>query len=67
MTIVVRKKAGETDDRLIGAFKKKVLFEKLVEEVKERTFYTKPSRAKYMKKRETERRRNWSARSFRRG
>ena len=63
MTIVARKKAGETDDRLIATFKKKVLFEKLVEEVKDRTFYTKPSRARYMRRREIERRRNW-IRSF---
>lgn len=59
MTIIVRKKAGETDDRLIGAFKKKVLFEKLIEEVKEKTFYTKPSRARYMKTREAQRRRDY--------
>lgn len=64
MTIVVRKKPGETEDRLIGAFKKKVLFEKLVEEVKERTYYTKPSRARYMKTREAQRRREY-IRSFR--
>jgi ribosomal protein S21 len=60
MTIIVRKKPGESDDKLIGAFKKKILFEKVVEELKEKTYYTKPSRARYMKLREKQRQRNWN-------
>ena len=65
MTIVVRKKAGESDDRLIAEFKKKILFAKLVDELKERAFYTKPSRERYMKNREMVRRRNWERRFHR--
>ncbi|KKT75939.1 MAG: hypothetical protein UW69_C0007G0012 [Microgenomates group bacterium GW2011_GWA2_44_7] len=59
MAIIVRKKPGESDERLIGAFKKKTLYEKVVERAKERAFYTKPSRAKYMKLRKAQRRREY--------
>lgn len=59
MAIIVRKKQGESDQRLIAAFKKKTLYEKVVEKAKERAFYTKPSRAKYMKFRKAQRRREY--------
>lgn len=59
MAIIIRKKPGETDEKLISAFKKKILYEKVVEEAKERAFYVKPSRQKYLKKREIQHRRSF--------
>jgi ribosomal protein S21 len=59
IVIIVRKKQGESEDKLINTFKKKILFEKVIEEAKDRHFYTKPSRARYMKVRQNQRRREW--------
>lgn len=47
MATVVKKKPGQTDDQLIAQFKKKVLNEEIIEEVREREFYQKPSRKRY--------------------
>jgi len=47
MPTVVRKKPGQTDDQLIATFRKKVLSEDIIEEIKERQRYQKPSRKRY--------------------
>lgn len=47
MPIVVRKKKGETKDDVIGKFRRICMEEDLTEEVKKRTFYTKPSEKRY--------------------
>jgi small subunit ribosomal protein S21 len=43
MATIVRKTPGETEDKLIAKFKKKILAEQLLEEIKEREFYKPPS------------------------
>jgi len=43
MMFVVRKKKGESEDRLIARFKKKVLDEGILLELKERERYKKPA------------------------
>ena len=43
MPTVVRKKPGQTDDRLIADFRKKVLADEIILELKDREFYKKPS------------------------
>jgi len=43
MPTVVRKKPGQSDDRLIADFRKKVLNEELILEMKKREYYRKPS------------------------
>lgn len=37
--IVVKKKAGESDEKLIARFRKKVLFEGIIPEARERKFF----------------------------
>lgn len=54
---IVRKKPGESDDRLIAKFRKKVQAEQLLTEIKEREFYKKPSVKKKEKLAESRRRR----------
>lgn len=54
---IVRKKPGESDDRLIAKFRKKVQAEQLLTEIKEREYYEKPSEKKKKKKAELKRRR----------
>jgi ribosomal protein S21 len=49
MATVVKKQVGQTDDQVIAAFRKKVLAEDLITELKKREFYQKPSRIKYEK------------------
>lgn len=43
MSIVVRKGASDTNDSVIRKFQKKVLAEGLVQEIRQREFYRKPS------------------------
>lgn len=43
MPTVVRKKPGQSDDRLIADFRKKVLADEVIQEIKDREFYKKPS------------------------
>jgi len=50
MATVVKKKPGQTEDQLIAAFRKKVFNEDIIEEIKEREFYQKPSRKRYERK-----------------
>jgi len=40
---IVRKKPGESEDRLIANFRKKIAQEKLLLEVKDRQYYKPPS------------------------
>lgn len=49
MATIVKKQPGQTDDQVIAAFRKKILAEDLLSELKKREFYQKPSRIKYEK------------------
>lgn len=43
MPTVVHKKPGQSDDKLIADFRKKVLNDEVIIEIKKREFYRKPS------------------------
>ncbi|OGD09493.1 30S ribosomal protein S21 [Candidatus Amesbacteria bacterium RIFOXYB1_FULL_44_23] len=43
MATVVRKKPGQSDDKLIADFRKKVISDEILIELKQREFYRKPS------------------------
>lgn len=43
MAIVVKKQPGETDDKLIAKFRKKILAEQILLELKDREFHKPPS------------------------
>jgi ribosomal protein S21 len=62
MPTVVRKKPGQSDDRLIADFRKKVLADEIILEVKKREFHRKPSVIK--QERIKERRQNRYRRSY---
>lgn len=47
MATIVRKRPGQSEDSLIAQFRKKILNEEVLEEMKEREFYLKPSRKRY--------------------
>ena len=49
MTTVVRKRPGQSDDKLIADFRKKVLNDEILLEMKKREFYKKPSVVKQEK------------------
>lgn len=49
MATIVKKQPGQSDDQLIAQFRKKVLADDVIGELKKREFYIKPSRAKYEK------------------
>ncbi len=49
MPTVVRKKPGQSDDKLIADFRKKVLADEIILEIKKREFYKKPSIVKQEK------------------
>lgn len=57
MATVVKKQPGQTEDQMIAQFRKKVLNEELIEEMKKREFYQKPSRERYEKERALKKRR----------
>lgn len=59
MPTIVRKKPGQSDDKLIADFRKKILADEVLIELKEKEFYKKPSRIKQekIKERRTGRRR----------
>jgi len=46
---VVRKKPGQSDDKLISDFRKKVISDEILIELKQREFYRKPSLIKQEK------------------
>jgi len=50
MVMIVKKKPGESDDRLIAEFRKKVQAEQLLPELKEREYYKPESVKKKEKK-----------------
>jgi ribosomal protein S21 len=52
MPTVVRKKPGQSDDRLIADFRKKVLADEIIPELKKREFHRKPSVVKQEKMKE---------------
>lgn len=43
MATVVRKNPGDTDDNLIAKFRRKVLVDNIISELKDREFYKPPS------------------------
>lgn len=47
MATIVKKRPGQSEDSLIAQFRKKILNEEVIEEMKEREFYLKPSRKRY--------------------
>jgi ribosomal protein S21 len=47
MATVVKKQPGQSDDQLIAQFRKKILNDDILGELKKREFYLKPSRVKY--------------------
>ncbi|PIV01494.1 30S ribosomal protein S21 [Candidatus Shapirobacteria bacterium CG03_land_8_20_14_0_80_39_12] len=49
MATIVKKQPGQTEDQLIAQFRKKVLADDILGELKKREFYIKPSRARYEK------------------
>lgn len=49
MATYVKKQPGQTDDQLIAAFRKKIIAEDLLGELKKREFYQPPSAKKYEK------------------
>lgn len=51
MATFVKKEAGESDDKLIAKFRKKVLDSGILLELKKRERYTKPSRERYERER----------------
>ena len=49
MPTVVRKKPGQSDDKLIADFRKKVISDEILIELKQREYYRKPSLIKQEK------------------
>jgi ribosomal protein S21 len=56
MATIVRKSPGDSDDRLIAKFRRKVQADQIIPEIKEREFYKPPSMKK--KERNAELKRN---------
>ena len=52
MPTVVRRKPGQSDDKLMADFRKKVLADEVLLELKKREFYKKPSLVKQEKAKE---------------
>lgn len=50
MSVIVKKKKGESKDDIIGKFRRLCMEEDVTEEVRKRAAYTKPSAARYAKK-----------------
>lgn len=46
MPVIVRKKPGQSDDKLIADFRKKILEHGILDEIKEKDRYKKPSEIK---------------------
>lgn len=46
MATVVRKKPGESEDKLIAKFRKKIQFDQLLNELKDREYYKPPAEKK---------------------
>lgn len=52
MPTVVRKRPGQSDDKLISDFRKKVIDDEILIELKQREFYKKPSLVRQEKAKE---------------
>lgn len=50
MSIIVKRKKGESKDDIIGKFRRLCMEEDVADEVKKRTSYVKPSEERYAKK-----------------
>jgi len=50
MSIIVRKKKGQSKDDVIGKFRRLCLEEDITEEIRKRVAYSKPSEKRYAKK-----------------
>lgn len=57
MPTVVRKKPGQSEDKLIADFRKKVLQDEVLQELKDREFHKKPSVVRQEKIKERRKRR----------
>ena len=64
MPTVVRKKPGQSDDKLIADFRKKVLDDEIILEIKKREFHKKPSVIRQEKIKERRQNRYIKRRSF---
>ncbi|KKU28487.1 MAG: hypothetical protein UX80_C0003G0034 [Candidatus Amesbacteria bacterium GW2011_GWA2_47_11b] len=64
MPTVVRRKPGQSDDKLIADFRKKVLADEVLLELKKREFYKKPSLVKQEKIKERRANRYVKRRSY---
>ena len=64
MPTVVRRKPGQSDDKLISDFRKKVLADEGLLELKKREFYKKPSLVKQEKAKERRANRYVKRRSY---
>ncbi|MEK7091058.1 MAG: 30S ribosomal protein S21 [Patescibacteria group bacterium] len=64
MPTVVRRKPGQSDDKLISDFRKKVLADEVLLELKKREFYKKPSLVKQEKAKERRANRYVKRRSY---
>ena len=64
MPTVVRRKPGQSDDKLIADFRKKVLADEVLLELKKREFYKKPSLVKQEKAKELRANRYVKRRSY---
>lgn len=56
MPTVVKKKPGQSDDKLIADFRKKILEHQVIQELKEKDRYKKPSEIRQEKIKERRRR-----------
>ena len=64
MPTVVRRKPGQSDDKLIADFRKKVMADEVLLELKKREFYKKPSLVKQEKAKERRANRYVKRRSY---
>ena len=53
--VFVKKQPGDSDDAVIRKFQRKVVSEQIIQEVKRRQFYAKPSLARKLKREEARR------------
>lgn len=49
MATIVRRSVGDSDDRLIAKFRKKVLQDNILTDLKDREFYQKPSEKRQLR------------------
>ena len=61
MAIVVTRKVNDTDDKIIGRFRKLMVQTSRVDDIKEKTHHLKPSAKRYRKEQTKKKRRPFSA------